>query len=336
AAAALRGRSLAGLPYVLPVGTSLRARYKISRVLDQSRLRNIYVAEDQHLRGKLWVIKQMQPVGVDASERNRLLTQFQAEAMLISSLEHPNLPKLVDFFAQDSSLFVIREYVPGADLNTIYEQRKVPLPEEDVLRIGAQLADLLNFLLKKKLAPVVMRDMSLPNLIMTPEGRVLLVDLGFSRLFQRQATAAPPDYAAPEQFTQEAAFDNRSVVYNLGALLYHLITGTNPGSSPFNLVPISHLNPRVSEATRNLIEKAVKNEPRERHATLLDFKKGMEAALARKPVVKAAVARRPSVRRTFAFSPRLKAWTLGVLLTVLMGGALVAIYHYLLRPIGGQ
>lgn len=329
------------MPYVLPVGTSLRARYKIGRVLDQSRLRNVYVAEDQHLRGKLWVIKQMQPLGVDATERNRLLTQFQAEAMLLSQIEHPSLPKLVDFFAQDSSLFVIREFVPGSDLQSVLQQRQGPFGEDEALRIALQICDLMNFLFKKKLAPVVLRDMSLPNLIMTPEGRVLLVDLGFSRLFQREARTGPPDYAAPEQFTGEGNYDARTLVYNLGALLYHLVTAVNPGSSPFNLVPVSHLNPQISEATRNLIEKCTRNEARDRPGSLSELKKTLESSLNRsgKSRVEAAraasrpeKARAPKKPRGPLLSPRLKAWLLGSLLTVLMGGGLFAIYYYLLSP----
>lgn len=314
----------------------------------------MYVAEDQHLRGKLWVIKQMQPLGVDANERNRLLTQFQAEAMLLSQIEHACLPKLVDFFAQDSSLFVIREFVPGSDLKSLLEQRQAPFSEDEALKIGLQICDLMNFLLKKKLAPIVLRDMSLPNLIMTPEGRVLLVDLGFSRLFQREARTGPPDYAAPEQFTGEGNYDARTLIYNLGALLYHLVTGANPGASPFNLVPVSHLNPRISEATRNLIEKCTRNEPRERPGNLSELKKTLESALARKPArveaprpVKAPKAPKPpkvksggtlivkdgpAARPPSQFTPRLKAWLLGALLTLLMGGGLFAIYYYLLSP----
>lgn len=333
------------MPYVLPVGTSLRARYKIARVLDQSRLRNVYVAEDQHLRGKLWVIKQMQPIGVDAGERSRLLTQFQAEAMLLSQLEHACLPKLVDFFAQDSSLFVIREFVPGNDLQSILNQRQVPFLEDEALRISLQLCDLMVFLFKKKLAPIVLRDMSLPNLILTPEGRVLLVDLGFSRLFQREARTGPPDYAAPEQFTGEGNYDARTLVYNLGALTYHLVTGVNPGSSPFNLVPISHLNPRVSESARTLIEKCTRNEPRDRPGSLAELKKALESALTQKGKAPRPASRSEKssplvgagggVRRTKRISPRLKAWLLGALLTVLMGGGLVAIYHYMLSSSTG-
>ncbi len=322
----------------------------------------MYVAEDQHLRGKLWVIKQMQPIGVDGNERNRLLTQFQAEAMLLSQIEHPCLPKLVDFFAQDSSLFVIREFVPGTDLKSVLDQRG-PFPEDEALKIAMQLADLMAFLLKKKLAPIVLRDMSLPNLIHGPDGKVMLVDLGFSRLFQRETRTGPPDYAAPEQFTGEGNYDARTLVYNLGALLYHLVTGTNPGSSPFNLVPVSHLNPRISEATRNLIEKCTKNEAKERPGNFGELKKSLESALNRshkspRPEAPPQAAPAPKApkppklpkmpkagKRTGTLvvaggatqgssdvSPRLKAWLLGFLLTVLMGGGLFAIYYYLLRP----
>jgi serine/threonine-protein kinase len=271
------------LPPLLPEGSRLRGRYKIVRVLSATRLRNMYLAEDQHLRGKHWVIRQMQPVGIDSSDRKWLIGQFEAEARILSALEHPCLPKLVDFFIQDLFMYVIREFVPGLDLSIILQQRAGRLAQKDALGIGLSLCDLMTYLLKKKLPPIVFRELSLANLVYTPEGQTKLIDFGFSRLFQREARLGSPDYAAPEQYAEDAEVDGRTLVYNVGALMYHLMSGHNPGSTPFALPPLQGLNPGVSDRCAEMIEKATRNEPSGRYGGLTELGKAILVAQQSKP-----------------------------------------------------
>lgn len=276
-------KGVVGLPPLLSEGSRLRGRYKIVRVLSATRLRNMYLAEDQHLKGKHWVIRQMQPVGIDSGDRKWLIGQFEAEARMLSTLEHPSLPKLVDFFVQDLHLYVIREFVPGLDLNVILSQRSGRLSERDALGIGFSLCELMNFLLKKKLPPIVFRELSLANLVYTPDGQTKLIDFGFSRLFQREGRMGAPDYAAPEQYAEDASIDGQTLVYNVGALMYHLMTGHNPGTTPFALPPMQHHNPGLSDRTVDLIEKATSNERSQRFSSLTDLAKMLQQVLNAKP-----------------------------------------------------
>ena len=271
------------MPPLLPEGSRLRGRYKIVRVLSATRLRNMYLAEDQHLRGKHWVIRQMQPVGIDSNDRKWLISQFEAEARILSALEHPCLPKLVDFFIQDLFLYVIREFVPGLDLSIILQQRSGRLSQRDALNVGLSLCDLMTYLLKKKLPPIVFRELSLANLVYTPEGQTKLIDFGFSRLFQREARLGAPDYAAPEQYAEDAEVDGRTLVYNVGALMYHLMTGHNPGSTPFALPPLQSLNPSVSDRCTEMIEKATRNDSASRYSGLPELGKAIAVAIQSKP-----------------------------------------------------
>lgn len=271
------------MPPLLSPGSRLRGRYKIVRVLSSTRLRNMYIAEDQHLQGKHWVIRQMQPVGIDSGDRKWLIGQFEAEARMLSSLEHPSLPKIVDFFVQDLHLYVIREFVQGLDLNVILQQRSGRLSERDALGVAASLCELMNFLLRKKLPPVIFRELSLANLVYTPEGQTKLIDFGFSRLFQREARLGSPDYAAPEQYSEDAAVDGRTLVYNVGALMYHLMTGHNPGTTPFSLPPMQHLNPGLSDKSVQVVNRATHNDPNSRYGTLAELGKAIGGALQSKP-----------------------------------------------------
>ena len=236
------------MPLLLPEGSQLRNRYQVFKVLDASPLRNIYLVQDLHLRGNTWVAKQMLPIGAEGVNSRALRRRYEQEARAVSSLEHPAIPRLLDYFFIDQCFYLIREYVPGTDLQTLLAFEGGSFSESDALRLTQPIAELLGFLLRKKIGPSIFRELSLSSLIITPDGQIKLVDLGFTRLFGKANTLGPVDYAAPEQFSGEAA-DGRTLVYNLGAILYHLISGFNPGDSPFNLDPLDFWAPETTPAT---------------------------------------------------------------------------------------
>lgn len=316
------------MPSLLPLGSNLRGRYRIYRTLHQSRLRNLYIAQDQHLRDKYWVVKEISSLGINAGDRARMNALFQAEAFQVSALEHPSLPKLVDFFAQDSNLYLIREFVAGSDLAAILESRRI-LPETDILNVGIQLCDLLIYLQSRKFAGGIYKNLKLSNIVMMADGRISLLDVGFSKMgsFSRDSMRNP-DYAAPEQFTGEISNETRTLVYNVGAILYHLFTTLNPSTSAFNLPPMDTIRQGLAPATRSIVEKAVRNHPNDRPATLQELRRGLDRAFA-------AAAKRSGRKATpvvggdsrSSGSPPVWMWVLGMILTSLIGGALVVIYQ---------
>lgn len=250
---------------LLPEGSQLNNRYQVVKILDVSPLRNIYMVQDNHLRGNTWVAKQILPSGSDPIGSGNVRKRFEDEARILGSLEHPAIPKLLDFFFKDRCFFIIREYVPGTDLGTLLAFQGGSLNEADTLRLTVPIAELLGFLLRKNLGSAIFRELSLGSFIVTPQGELRLVDLGFTRLFGKANTLGAVDYAAPEQFSG-TGMDARTVVYNMGAMLYHLLGGYNPGESPFNLEPLEALAPGTSDATLKVVEKAMQREPRSRYA----------------------------------------------------------------------
>ena len=196
---------------------------------------------------------------------------------MLSGLEHPAIPKLLDYFFKDDCFFLIREYVPGTDLRTLLAFEGGSFSEADALRLTQPIAELLGFLLSKKIGPSIFRELSLGSLVITPDGQIKLVDLGFTRLFGKANTLGPVDYAAPEQFSGEAA-DGRTLVYNLGAILYHLISGFNPGESPFDLEPLDFWAPETTSATIKIVEKALQHKPASRFASPEEMVKHIKKA----------------------------------------------------------
>jgi serine/threonine-protein kinase len=261
----------------------LRSRYRISRIIYQSQMFNVYYVEDLHLKGKVWAIKEMKMVAVDPQERNRILSQFHAEALNLTSLSHPNIAKVVDFFIDSNNLYIVREYAPAVDIANVIQ--KDDIEEREVLSWGIQLADALNYLYNHKLPAVFFRELNLGNILVSGQGNITLIDLGLARLFQtRQDLEAikrtgSMDYAAPEQFSEEGIFDARTLIYNLGAILFHCLTRVNPASTPFNLPAPQSLNPRISEKANQIILKATRYDPRERHQNLQELTRDLKSAM---------------------------------------------------------
>ena len=85
-------------------GTILQERYKIVKILGHGGMGAVYLAEDQRLPTK-WAIKEMKKEGLSQEEQAEAVELFRSEARLLSELRHRNLPRIVDFFEQNTQLY---------------------------------------------------------------------------------------------------------------------------------------------------------------------------------------------------------------------------------------
>ena len=169
------------MPQSLKKGEVLRSRYKIRELIGQGGTGSIYLAEDSRLEGRLCALKEV--------EHNRALPtqfieqareQFFREASVLARLDHPNLPKVSDFFSEGPRDYLVMDYVPGKDLRErMLEARrnKTFLSENEVLHWAVQLADALDYL-HQQVPPIIHRDIKPSNLKITPSGVIKLVDFG--------------------------------------------------------------------------------------------------------------------------------------------------------------
>jgi len=277
---------------ILEPGAVLRSRYQILELVGQGGMGAVYKACDLRLEGCICAVKEVLPtLSESASEEElaQIADQFRMEASTLARLDHPNLPKVSDYFASDGREYLVMDFVEGRDLYEILQeaQRQTEfLKEEAVLPWAAQLLDALEYMHTQD-PPVIHRDIKPGNIKVTPRGTVKLVDFGLVKVLQsndsRTVTVVQGRgtvaYTPLEQYGGDTGFtDARSDIYAFGATLYHLLTGQPPVDAkerflrPGALTAMRQINPNVSPRCERVVFQALAMHPSERPATAREFR----------------------------------------------------------------
>ncbi len=273
-------------------GETLRGRYKIRERIGQGGMGSIYLAEDTRLKGRLCALKEVEyERALPEKIRDEARDQFLREATVLARLDHPNLPKVSDFFSNGPRDYLVMDYIPGDDLRAVLmeaRRNKNFLKELDVLSWADQIASALSFLHSQE-PPIVHRDIKPSNLKLMPHGIIKLVDFGLVKILapeevtitiiQGQGTAL---YTPLEQYGgSDSHTDIRSDIYAFGATLYHLLTNESPLDArkrflqPESLVPLKQINPAISTRTERAVLWAMSLHPDERPHTMDEFRQAL-------------------------------------------------------------
>jgi outer membrane protein assembly factor BamB/tRNA A-37 threonylcarbamoyl transferase component Bud32 len=265
----------AGARVVAPVmqpGVILQGRYVIEGTLGIGGMSVVYRGRDLRFKDVVrpCAIKEMYQSAPDSNTRLLNLKNFEREAGLLATLQHPAIPKVFDFFEENGRVYLILELIHGKDLETVLSDAGGPLPEERVARWAVQLCEVLAYLHGQKPEPIVFRDMKPSNVMITPEDRIVLIDFGIARsLVRTRGTVIGTEgYSPPEQYKGIA--EPQSDLYALGATLHHLLTASDPRTeTPFTFHerPLRQLNPQVSPELAAVIEKALSYDTKTRWAS---------------------------------------------------------------------
>ena len=173
------------MPKLLQSGTLLRERYRILSPVGQGGMGAVYRAEDIRLEGRLCAIKEVQPeLTEDEITLHQAQEQFHREASILARLDHPNLPKVSDYFTENDREYLVMDFVAGRDLREILNEAEAEgrkLDERRVLKWASQLCDALVYLHSQE-SPVLHRDIKPSNIKLTPGGVIKLVDFGLVKL----------------------------------------------------------------------------------------------------------------------------------------------------------
>ena len=277
------------MPMPLSSGDLLRSRYKIKRIIGQGGMGSIYLAEDTRLSGRQCALKEVEhDKSLDKQLSKEAQEQFKQEATVLARLDHPNLPKVSDFFSIGDRDYLVMDFVPGDDLRTLMLKAKHQgkfLKESEVRKWANQLADALIYMHTQE-PSILHRDIKPSNLKLTPSGLLKLVDFGLVKvlapgemtitIIQGQGTAL---YTPLEQYGGDGSHtDVRSDIYSFGATLYHLLTNTPPADArerfidPESLVPPRQINPAISTQMERAILWAMNLHPDQRPANMTQLR----------------------------------------------------------------
>lgn len=230
----------------LYTGYILKERYVILSLLGKGGMGQVYLAQDLRLEGKLWAIKE-----VKANVEQKAFTD---EARMLAGLNHPSLPNIVDYYPADKQgyCFIVMDYIQGKSIAELYEKDKQHFHVQEIITYMLELCDVFSYLHKQKPYPIIYRDLKPSNLMLGTSKKIFLIDFGIARLFQQEKLADTRQigtigFAAPEQYLQQQS-DQRTDIYQLGALLHYLLTGAT--YSPFLNQTFHSENCRATESAQ--------------------------------------------------------------------------------------
>ena len=265
----------------LPIGTEVKNQYRVVRLVGGGGMAWVYQVEELPAgSGKLWALKELRPQTEDRSEQATGRKLFVQEARWLRELDHPNIPKIADFFEEDSRSYLVMEFIFGESLEKRLKSANAPLLESDVLKWALQLCDALHYL-HTRTPPIIFRDMKPSNAMVTNTGQVKLIDFGIARTYKigkKRDTVAmgSENYAAPEQWGKGQT-DARSDVYALGATIYNLLANMAPTPAflPSAPLPLANYNGAVSAKTVAIVERAMNRDPKSRFQSILDMRQAI-------------------------------------------------------------
>lgn len=249
----------------------LLEKYEIISLVEQGGFGSVYRARDIKT-GKMYAIKE----NIITSEEYRI--QFQNEAMALYDVNHPNLPKVVDFLSAEESSYLVMEFIEGEDVKKIISYKgpiNLNLAVDWILQIGKAL-----HYLHTKIPPLIHRDVKPSNIVISNKNHAFLIDFGLVKRNDLDKTLAAAKaistgYSPPEQYNQSGT-SVKSDIYALGATLFSMITGEIPQDSVSRLLE-DEFNKQINKysnvpvSLKKIISRSMALKLSERYESVSDF-----------------------------------------------------------------
>ena len=261
---------------MLEIGQIIDGKYKILNVIGKGGMSVVYLAMNERAN-KQWAIKEVRKDG--KQDFDVVKQGLVAEIDMLKRFNHPNLPSIVDVIDSRDTFLIVMDYIEGNALDKILKEEGAQR-QEDIVEWAKQLCDVLGYLHSRK-PPIIYRDMKPANIMLKPDGKVMLIDFGTAREFKDTSVAdttclGTKGYAAPEQFGGHGQTDPRTDIYCLGATMYHLVTNHSPSSYPYQMYPIRQWNSLLSSGLEAIILKCTKQNPSERYQSCAELMYALE------------------------------------------------------------
>lgn len=261
---------------MLEIGSLVDGKYRVLKKIGQGGMSVVYLAMNERAN-KNWAIKEIRK---DGTQNYEVVKQgLIVETDMLKRLDHPHLPSIIDVIDGEGSFLIVMDFIEGKDLKDILKEYGAQ-PQESVIDWAKQLCDVLGYLHSRTPA-IIYRDMKPSNVMLKPDGNVVLFDFGTAREYKAQnledtMCLGTRGYAAPEQYGGHGQTDARTDIYCLGATMYHLLTGHNPSEPPYEMYPIRHWNPGLSKGLESIILKCTQKNPIDRYQSCAELLYALE------------------------------------------------------------
>ena len=161
---------------MLEIGSLIDGKYKILNEVGHGGMSVVYLAMNERAN-KQWAIKEVRKDGVKDFEVVK--QSLVAETNMLKKLSHPSLPDIVDVIDEDDRFLIVMDYIEGNSLKTALQEYGAQ-SQKNVIKWAKQLCDVLGYLHSQN-PPIIYRDMKPANIMLKPDGNVVLIDFGTAR-----------------------------------------------------------------------------------------------------------------------------------------------------------
>ncbi len=280
------------------VGLTLAGRYRVDALIGRGGMAEVYKAWDTW-RNYYVAIKVMRE---DLAEDSEFVRRFRQEAKALERLAHENIVRFYSFEREGLLAFIVMDYIEGTTLRAEIARADGPLPPEQAISVAKQVCAALHYAHMER---VIHRDVKPGNIMIRPDGHVLLSDFGIAKAADSATmTAVIPGtiaYMSPEQCRSEP-LDTHTDIYSLGIVIYEMLTGRRPfvgesaesgtGSTRERIrweqMHLPAPSPRrfnflIRPELEAIVLRCLEKEPKRRYANALDLLSALEQAVPSRP-----------------------------------------------------
>ena len=266
--------------------------YQLIRLLGRGGMGEVYLARNKNI-DQLVAVKALHP---KYANNPMLRERFKQEAVMLNSLNHPNIVKFLNFVENEYGVFLIMEYVEGCTLEEFVTKRNGLIVEEKAYPMFTEILDAFSYAHQHG---IIHRDIKPSNIFLDKEGHIKVMDFGIAQIVSEVSstqggawkTMGTPAYMSPEQVYGQS-LDQRSDIYSLGVLFHQMLTGRAPYDSTTMsdleikghvvnepLPKMKSYYPYISEGLQNVVDKATSKKRENRYASCDEMLKAIKKVM---------------------------------------------------------